>query len=105
MMWVIYSNSCYMNLWAVLWDMMCVIGSRSCSMNVVWFASGIITSEHFITCDLIHVGQLILKNCVMLKKWIIQEIGTFGAFISTIFILNKIQGMVFNPLNSKGNYS
>jgi hypothetical protein len=91
-----------MNWWAVLWDMMCVITVKVVNMNVIWL-------KYFVPCDLIHVSQLNLKNCVMLKKWIVQEIGTYDVFISTIFIgyfvLNKMQGIIINPLNSKGNYS
>jgi hypothetical protein len=45
----------------------------------------------------------------MLKKWIVQEIGTYDVFISTIFIgyfvLNKMEGTIINSSNSKDNYS
>jgi len=109
MICVIYSKSCYMNWWAVLQDMMCVITVKVVNVNVIWFASGVVTFKHFVPCDLIHVSHLNLKNCVMLRKWIVQEIGTYDVFISTIFIgyfiLNKMQGTIINPLNSKGSYS
>jgi len=89
--------------------MMCEITLKVVNMNVIWFASRIVTFRHFVPCDLIHVNQLNPKNCIRLKKWIVQGIGTYDVFISTIFIgyfvLNKMQGMIINPLNSKGNYS
>ena len=75
---------------------MCVIYSKSCYMNVVWFASGVVTFEHCVTCDLIHVSHLNLKNCVMLKKWIVQEVGKYDVFISTIFdvITSLVSGCI-----------
>jgi len=89
--------------------MMCVITMKVVNMNVIWFASGVVTFRHFVPCDLILVSQLNLKNCVMLKRRIVQEVGTCDVFISTIFIgyfvLIKMQGMIINPLNSKCNYS
>lgn len=68
----------------MLWGIVCVITVKVVNMNVIWFASGIVNFRHFVPCDLIHVSQLNLKNCVMLKKWVIQEIGIFQPFLLVI---------------------